>query len=194
MKNNKISKFNTIFKRVFDLVFSFLGAILISPIIILLFFVATFDTKENGFFLQNRVGRKGNIFKIIKIRTMKSNKRTFKAIATSTDPIVTKVGKVLRKYKLDELPQIYNVFIGQMSFVGPRPNFAEKYNRLPKDEKEILCSIRPGITGPASIKYKNEEDLDKANIFKDKVRINIEYIKNYNIFDDIRYIYKTLLQ
>jgi lipopolysaccharide/colanic/teichoic acid biosynthesis glycosyltransferase len=191
-----------IIKRIFDFFVSFLSIFLFSPIIIFLFLIAYIGTGENGFYLQNRVGKNGDIFRLIKIRTMKSNYCISSTVTTSKDPRVTKIGRFLRKYKLDELPQIYNILIGHMSFVGPRPDVLEIYNSLSENEKRVLFSVRPGVTGPASIKYKNEQNIlgeiddpvkyNNEVIFKDKVRINIDYIKNYNFLDDIKYIYKTL--
>ena len=118
------------------------------------------------------------------------------------DPRITKLGKIFRKTKIDELPQLINVLKGEMSFVGPRPDVKELVDTIPVGIRDIFLSIRPGITGPASIKYRNEEEIlagvedsqvyNDEVIFPDKVHINLEYISKYNLFSDIGYIFKTV--
>ena len=189
-----------IIKRGFDIVFSFFGLILCTIPIIILLFIATTSTKRFGLFFQKRVGRHAKLFKIFKIRTMK-HPYDDNFITLRDDPRLTNVGKIIRKYHLDELPQLFNVLIGDMSFVGPRPDVAG-YADLLQGEDRIILSVRPGITGPATLKFKNEEDLlanqsdpkafNDEVIWQEKVRINKEYIKNWTLLGDINYLFKTI--
>lgn len=201
MNKYEISLFNRFIKRSFDILLSFLGLIITFPIILVAFIIAAIDTRENGFFVQTRMGKNEKVFNILKIKTMKSSNDTKGHVTTLKDKRITKSGKFFRKYKIDELPQLVNVLKGDMSFVGPRPDIPEIYINLNEEEKVIL-KIRPGITGPATIKYKNEEEIlaKKENpveynrnvIFKDKIKINRDYIKNYSFSKDLGYIFKTI--
>lgn len=185
----------------FDLFFAVLGLFLLWWLIIIAAFLAWRDTNENGFFTQDRVGQFGEIFKVIKIRTMKSSHNHNTTVTTSNDPRITSLGRFFRKTKIDELPQLINVLLGQMSFVGPRPDVVEFADLLADDDKVIL-SLKPGITGPATLAYRNEEELlasvenpeeyNKNVIFPDKVRLNKEYLQNYTLFADIKYIFLTI--
>jgi len=160
------SKSNVV-KRTFDLIFALLGLIILGWLILILWGLASVDT----------------------------------VITTSHDPRISKFGKILRNYKLDELPQLINVFIGRMSFVGPRPDVPGYADKLKGENRKVL-ELRPGITGPASLKYENEEEIlakvdhpEKYNdeiIYPDKVRINLEYYYNHNLFDDIKLIFQTI--
>lgn len=188
-------------KRAFDLFLAFFGLISLWWLIIIAAFLAWLDTGENGFFTQGRVGRFGKIFKVIKIRTMKSSSDINTSVTTLNDTRITTLGRFYRKTKIDELPQLVNVLLGDMSFVGPRPDVPGFADRL-RDDDKVLLSMRPGITGPATLKYRNEEALlvevenpEKYNrdvIFPEKVHVNIEYIKNYSLINDIKYIFLTL--
>jgi lipopolysaccharide/colanic/teichoic acid biosynthesis glycosyltransferase len=188
-------------KRGFDIVFSAIGLVLTFWIILLAYVVATFDTGKSGFFRQKRVGLHGKLFEVIKIRTMREMSSVHTNVTIDTDPRITPLGRFFRKTKIDELPQLINILLGQMSFVGPRPDvpgFADEV----RGADRVILSVRPGITGPATLKYRNEEkflakqaDPEQFNrdvIFPDKVRINKEYIENYSFFKDLVYIYKTL--
>ncbi len=196
-----LNKRQAIFKRAFDLVFSFLGLILTSWIILPGFILAAIDTKENGFYIQKRVGYKGNIFSLIKLRTMRSIAESGTTVTTLADPRVTRLGRFFRKTKIDELPQLINIFLGQMSFVGPRPDVPGFADALTGEDR-IVLAVRPGITGPATLKYRHEEKLlerqsdpekyNREEIFPDKVRINREYVKNYSFWKDLKYIWQTL--
>ena len=177
-------------KRVLDVVMSItLIPIFILPIGVLII-AASIDTKGVGLFFQNRVGQYGKVFTIIKIRTFNETGE------------VSKYSAIIRKYKLDEFPQLFNILVGQMSFVGPRPDVFEVMNYLPTTD-QIILTIKPGLTGPASLHYFNEEEILKTQqdpieynikvLFPSKNAINIEYIKNYHIFNDLKYIYKTTL-
>ena len=186
-------------KRVFDFSLSLIGLLITWPVILIAWIIASMETKSNGIFSQIRVGENGKLFKIYKIKTMYDKKGS--TITTLNDDRITKSGKFFRKYKIDELPQLWNVLIGDMSFVGPRPDMPGYADKL-QGEDRIILSVKPGITGPASLKYKNEEEIlakvanpkeynDKV-IWPDKVKINKEYIKNWSLKKDIKYIIKTI--
>ena len=188
-------------KRSFDICTSFVGLILVFPVILIAWVVAALETRSNGFFLQQRIGRDGKEFKVIKIKTMKISEGITTTITSSGDVRITKSGAFFRGSKIDELPQLWNVLLGQMSFVGPRPDVKGYADELGGADRVIL-SIRPGITGPASLKYKDEEKLlstqddpEEYNdliIWPDKVCINKNYIMNYSFVQDMRYILKTI--
>ncbi len=188
-------------KIVFDFIFSLIGLVFTFWIIIIAWIIATIETKSNGFFIQKRVGRNGKLFNVFKIKTMKKVNGINTTITSSNDVRITKSGKFFRDTKIDELPQLWNVLIGDMSFVGPRPD-VEGYADNLKGNDRIVLSVRPGITGPASLKYKNEEEIlsrvenpseyNDTVIWPDKVKINIEYIRNWSLKKDIQYIIKTV--
>lgn len=193
-------------KRVFDIFLSLILLIITLPLIFLALLIATVDTRSFGLFVQNRVGRNCRIIKVLKIKTMydaKPGTISRSSITANINSEISASGSYLRKYKIDELPQLFNVLFGSMSFVGPRPDVPGYADKLEGDDAVIL-SIRPGITGPASIKYKNEEAIlstkqDPQNyndivVWPDKVRINIDYINNYSFLGDIKYILKTVLE
>ncbi len=152
--------------------------------------------------MQRRVGRNAKIFNVIKIRTMKPVVNLNINVTTSDDIRITTLGKLLRKAKIDELPQLVNVLLGQMSFVGPRPDVPGFADKLEGEDRAIL-SVRPGITGPATLKYRDEEKLlasvndpetyNNEVIYPDKVKINLAYIKNYSLSSDIKCILSTIL-
>lgn len=196
-----MTKTQKLTKRIFDIILSIIGLILTGWLIIIAVIVARFDTKLSGVFKQKRVGQNGKIFKVYKIRSMKSIKGFTTTVSTDHDPRITKAGRFWRKTKIDELPQLINVLFGSMSFVGPRPDVPGFADKLEGDDK-IILSIKPGITGPASIFFKDEEDLlakqknpeeyNRNVIWPKKVALNKQYINNYSIFSDIKYIYKTV--
>lgn len=187
-------------KRGFDVVFSAFGLILTGWVIVLAWVAATLDTRANGFFTQRRVGQRGKPFTILKIRTMRSGGAA-SSVTVSGDSRVTRLGWIWRKSKIDELPQLLNVLMGQMSFVGPRPDVSGFADQL-KGNDRIILTVRPGITGPATLKYRNEEELlatvpdpEEYNaeiVFPDKVRLNREYVENWSLARDIRYIWATI--
>jgi lipopolysaccharide/colanic/teichoic acid biosynthesis glycosyltransferase len=180
-------------KRLFDLFFSILGLVFSFPLLVLFYILATLDTQQNGIFLQQRIGQFGKPFTIYKLRTYGS----------STEKPVSKFGAFLRNSKIDELPQLLNVFVGDMSFVGPRPDIAGYYDLLEGEDRKIL-ELKPGLTSLASIKYANEDDvLSKQNnpleyndtiIFPDKVKMNLEYYYTNTIYGDIKIIWNTLIR
>lgn len=191
-----------IIKGAFDLLLALVGLALAMPIIILGWVIASIETNSNGFFLQKRVGKNGQIFTLVKIKTMKPVLGINTHVLQKNDARITISGGFFRKTKIDELPQLWNVLIGQMSFVGPRPDVKGYADKLQGKDKMIL-SVRPGITGPASLKYKNEEILlaiqsnpeqyNNEVIWPDKVKINVNYVKNWSFSQDLLYIYQTII-
>lgn len=189
-------------KRFLDILGAAIGLLLTGWIILPAFIAATVDTRTNGFFTQARVGRHGRVFRVIKIRTMSYVKRLNTTVTTAQDPRITLLGHFFRRTKIDELPQLFNVLLGRMSLVGPRPDVPGFADRLQGDDR-IILTVRPGITGPATLEYRNEEHLlaqqknperyNKEEIFPDKVRINREYVENYRFSDDIKYILRTIM-
>lgn len=155
-------------------------------------------------FKQQRVGQFGKPFTVHKFRTMTARKKTdiITGVAAAETSRITPVGEFLRKYKLDELPELWDVFIGKMSFVGPRPDVPGYADKLTGEDRDIL-QLRPGITGPASLKYRNEEELlalkddpiryNNEVIYPDKVRLNLYYLRNYSFYMDIKLIMATIL-
>lgn len=189
------------FKRIFDLLFSFTGIILfLIPGLVIALFIVT-GSKGGVFYRQRRVGKNGIIFRIFKFRTMHtgSDKKGLLTVG-SRDPRITRIGHFLRKSKLDEMPQLLNVFIGEMSFVGPRPE-VEKYVAMYNEEQREVLKVKPGITDAASIRYIDEnavlaqyENPEKAYInfiMPEKLRMNIEYVRKRTLWGDIRLILKT---
>ncbi len=186
-------------KRALDLSLSLLLLPIALPLILIGWIAAAWETKENGFYSQIRIGKRGKPFKLLKIKTMKSHKGT--TVTTACDPRITRSGRIMRRLKIDELPQLFNVIKGEMSLVGPRPDvpgFADKLT----GEDRIVLSVPPGITGPASLKYKDEEEIlakvenpEKYNqevIWPDKVKINKEYIKNWSLTRDLIILWQTV--
>ena len=190
-------------KRLFDFTCSFVGLFLLSPLILLLAIVVKVTSKGPVFFIQERVGKDGKIFKMIKFRTMFVAQESSSTISIKGDIRVTKIGVFLRRYKLDELPELINVLLGHMSLVGPRPDVPGYADKLVGEDRNIL-ELRPGITGPASLKYSNEEEIlgkqknPKADndevIYPDKIRINLEYYNNQSIWLDIKIIFATIFR
>ena len=188
-------------KRLFDIIFSLVGIVFLLPIFIVVSILIKIDSLGPIFFLQKRVGLNGDIFKIIKFRTMRVNHNNSLTITLENDGRITRIGKILRKYKIDEIPELINVLIGDMSFVGPRPD-VPGYADLLKGNNRNILKLRPGITSRASIKYANEEQLllDQEDpiaynndvIFPDKVKMNLNYYENNNIWIDIKIIFATL--
>lgn len=185
-------------KRIFDVALVLvLLPLLVVPILILIV-AATIDTKKYGIFSQLRVGQHGKLFKIYKIRTLREGLHKLGHLEKSA----TTLGKYLRRTKLDELPQLFNVLKGDMSFVGPRPDVQGFADQL-EGEDRIILLVKPGVTGEATIKYKDEERvLERQNdpehynrtiIWVDKVKINKNYIRNYSFYLDLRLILKSTL-
>ena len=187
-------------KRLFDIIFSLLGLILLLPLFIIVSILIKVDSSGPIFFLQERVGLNGKYFKIIKFRSMKVNHNDSLTVTLKNDKRITRIGRKLRKYKIDEIPELINVLIGDMSFVGPRPD-VPGYTDLRKGNDRNILKLRPGITSLASIKYSNEEQLlleqedpiayNNDVIFPDKVKMNLNYYENNNIWIDIKIIFAT---
>lgn len=179
-------------KRIFDIIFSMLGLIIAGFFVFLFWIFASIDTKSNGLFIQNRIGQFGKPFKIYKLKTIKDKTQ-----------YVSRFGIFLRSSKIDELPQLWNIFIGNMTLVGPRPDIAGYYDNLRGENKKIL-ELKPGLTSLASIKYSNEEEtLAKQNdplkyndeiIFPDKVKMNLDYFYNHSLHVDFIIILKTIFR
>jgi lipopolysaccharide/colanic/teichoic acid biosynthesis glycosyltransferase len=196
----RLSLLQRFLKRAFDVFVAVFGLLVFGWLIVLGWLAATIDTGLNGFFTQTRVGRYGKTFKVIKLRTMKVSQTVTTTVTTKKDPRITRLGALLRKTKIDELPQLINVLLGQMSLVGPRPDVPGYADRLSGSDRLVL-TIRPGITGPASLKYRNEEEIlakqpdperyNREVIFVDKTRINREYIEQYSFLNDLKYIWQT---
>ncbi len=171
--------------------------ILLLPLL-LLFIISSVDTGKNGIFMQKRVGKEGKIFYLYKLRTMKGS---YNSSVTTNKMEITSFGKFLRKYKLDELPQIINIVKGNMSWVGPRPDIEGYADKLTGEDR-IILTVKPGITGPAQLKYRNEEEIlsqvenpqqyNDEVLWKDKVKINKEYVKNWSLLRDIEYLFRTI--
>ena len=202
LRNNLVSLSQKRLKRTFDFSLSILGLFFLWWVILIAWLLASIDTKKNGFFLQERIGRHSTRFKIIKIRTMLSSDFISTTVTSVDDARITNLGKLFRKFKIDELPQLINIFLGHMSFVGPRPDVPGFADCLREDDQTIL-SVRPGITGPASIKYKDEElllskqsnpeEYNMKVIWPDKVKINKQYIEEYSFLNDLSYIWITIV-
>jgi lipopolysaccharide/colanic/teichoic acid biosynthesis glycosyltransferase len=201
IKINMLKK-DLIIKRLFDLTFSFFGLVVLSPLLVIIWLVAFLDTKSNGFYFQKRIGYRGKVFNLIKFKTMRVTSENTTNITIEGDSRITKSGSFFRKTKVDELPQLWNILIGQMSFVGPRPDVPGYADRLNGDDS-IVLDVKPGITGPAQLIYRKEEKIlaKQKNpvkysdniIWPHKVEINIRYVKNYSFLRDLYYIYKTFV-
>ncbi len=188
-------------KRLFDIVASGLGLLALSPLFLVLAIWIKLDSKGPVFYKQIRVGRNNNDFRLFKFRSMRvgSDKKGLITVG-ERDPRITRSGYFIRKYKLDEFPQLINVFIGDMSLVGPRPE-VRKYVEMYTPEQMHVLDVRPGITDMASILYRNENELlEKADdpdkfyvevVMQDKLRINLEYVAKHSFWFDIKLIFKT---
>ena len=188
-------------KRLFDILASFIGLIIISPILLILGIWIKLDSKGPVFYKQVRVGRGNRDFFLYKFRSMRVGADKAGLITVGgRDPRVTRSGYYIRKYKLDEFPQLINVLKGDMSLVGPRPE-VRKYVEMYTPEQMHVLDVRPGITDLASIRYRNENELlEKAEdpdkyyievIMQDKLRINLEYVKEHSFLYDIKLIFGT---
>ena len=188
-------------KRGIDIFFSLFGLIIFFPVLFSLFVLIKTTSEGPGFFIQDRVGKDGRLFRMIKFRTMFIIQDSTSSISIKGDPRITKIGIFMRRHKIDELPELINVLLGHMSLVGPRPDVAGYADRLFGKDRDIL-KMRPGITGPASLKYFNEEEILSRHenpklyndqvIYPDKVRINLDYYNNQSIWLDIKIIFATI--
>lgn len=182
-------------KRVFDVFFASLGLIVFGWFIIVLAIISKLIIGGSGFFKQKRVGQYGKLFTIYKIESIHPTE------AVKQNPDMSKWGELIRTYKLDEFPQLINVLTGSMSFVGPRPDLPGFADRLPKSTRQVVLSVKPGITGPATLRFRNEEELlrNKKNpqeynymvIWPQKTELNLKYVLEYSFWKDIFYLRKT---
>jgi lipopolysaccharide/colanic/teichoic acid biosynthesis glycosyltransferase len=189
-------------KRLFDLFFSILGLVFILPLLLIISILIVIDSRGSVFYLQTRVGLNSKDFKLFKFRTMQNNSDKKGLITVGMrDSRITRIGYYLRKYKLDELPQLINVLIGNMSFVGPRPE-VRKYVDMYNATQLTVLNAKPGITDYASIEYSNENELlgsaenpDEMYIniiMPAKLQLNLKYIKEQGLITDLKLIFKTL--
>ena len=188
-------------KRIFDITLSLFGLIILLPFMLIIAILIKIDSKGSVFFKQIRVTKNGKEFKIFKYRTMKVGSDKYSQITVGKDGRITKIGSFLRKYKLDEIPQLINVLIGDMSLVGPRPE-VPKYVALYTDEQKEILKVRAGITDYASIEFSDENDLlaleeepEKAYIEKimpKKIELNKKYLSETSVLTDIKIILLTI--
>lgn len=200
LKKKKVTFF---FKRLFDFVMSLCMIVILSPILLILSILILCTSKGPILYKQKRVTRYGKIFRIWKFRTMVKNAdKIGTQVTIQGDPRITKVGKFLRKYRLDELPQLFNILFGQMSFVGPRPE-VEKYVNQYQEEMYATLLVRSGVTSLASIRYKDEskllENAQNADevyvneILPEKMKYNYQYLEKINIFYDSALLFQTVI-
>ena len=188
-------------KRIFDITLSLFGLIILLPFMLIIAILIKIDSKGPVFFKQIRVTKNGKEFKIFKYRTMRVGSDKYSQITVGKDGRITKIGSFLRKYKLDEIPQLINVLIGDMSLVGPRPE-VPKYVALYTDEQKEILKVRAGITDYASIEFSDENDLlaleeepEKAYIEKimpKKIELNKKYVSETSVLTDIKIILLTI--
>jgi lipopolysaccharide/colanic/teichoic acid biosynthesis glycosyltransferase len=190
-------------KRLFDLTASLIGLIVLFPVFIIVSVLVKTFSVGPVFFMQPRIGRCGGIFKMIKFRSMRVIQSSVSTISVKGDLRITKLGAFLRKYKIDEIPELFNVLRGDMSVVGPRPDVSGYADKL-EGEDVLILELRPGITSPASLKYVNEEDIlalqedpvkyNDEVIYPDKVKLNLDYYHNNNLWIDIKIIFATIFR
>jgi lipopolysaccharide/colanic/teichoic acid biosynthesis glycosyltransferase len=179
-------------KIVFDYILAFGLMLFLFPFLLFIFFMCLIDTKTNGIYIQERIGQYGKPFKIFKFQTIHPETKK-----------ISKFGALLRRSKIDELPQLINILKGDMSFVGPRPDIPGYYDKLKGEDRKLL-QLKPGLTSEASIKYANEEEIlasqinplkyNDVEIFPDKVKMNLEYYKNQCFLLDLQIIMKTIFK
>ncbi len=189
-------------KYLFDRIMAFIGLVILSPVLLVVWILIRIKMPDGpAVFTQKRVGKGGRLFTMYKFRSMSAH-HSGSTVSVAGESRITPLGAKLRRYKLDELPELWNVLIGDMSFVGPRPDVPGYADKLEGDDRRVL-QLRPGITGPASLKYRDEEVLLAAQvdplefndkvIYPDKVRINLYYLDHYSFVADIKMIIATVL-
>lgn len=188
-------------KRLLDLICSLFGLIILLPFFLIIGVWIFLDDYHSPFYQQERVGKDGKVFWLLKFRSMRVDSSQKVQLTVGKDPRITKVGHFIRKYKIDELPQLINVLKGEMSLVGPRPEVV-KYVNLYTEEQKIVLQVKPGITDYASLEYFEESNLlaqsndpEKTyveEIMPAKIQINLKYIPNANILEDVKIIFLTL--
>lgn len=189
-------------KYLFDRIMALIGLVVLSPVLFVVWILIRIKMPDGpAVFTQKRVGKGGRLFTMYKFRSMSAH-HSGSTVSVAGESRITPLGAKLRRYKLDELPELWNVLIGDMSFVGPRPDVPGYADKLEGDDRRVL-QLRPGITGPASLKYRDEEVLLAAQanpqefndmvIYPDKVRINLYYLDHYSFVADIKMIIATVL-
>lgn len=202
MIENRNKKIHNMLKWLFDRTVSLFGLLVLWPVLLLVALLVRIKMPGGPvIFTQKRVGRNGRLFTMYKFRSMTVS-HGGSSVSVAGESRITPLGAKLRRYKLDELPELWNVLKGDMSFVGPRPDVPGYADRLSGEARDVL-RLRPGITGPASLKYRDEEELlasvddpvryNDEVIYPDKVRINLYYLHNYSFVKDIRMIFCTVL-
>lgn len=189
-------------KRIFDFTLSLVMSVVLLPFIVLVGIMIKIDSPGKIFFLQKRVTTNGKVFKIFKFRTMKENSEKLSGVTVDNDPRITKLGKYLRKFRIDEIPQIFNILTGDLSFVGARPE-SVKYVKEYSPEMYATLLMPAGVTSPASILFKDEAELLKGaqgpdetyvkDILPKKMAYNLEYIENCSLLYDIKVMFKTVI-
>ena len=188
-------------KRLFDIVFSLVALLVLSPLFVLFALLVALSSPGGAFFRQVRVGRDGRTFKLLKFRTMRPNSEALGQITVGgNDPRITKVGAFLRRIKLDELPQLINILIGDMSVVGPRPEVPHYVAMYTAEQREVL-TVRPGLTGAASIAFINENEVLGTSadpertyiedVLPQKLDLDLAYVREHGMGVDLRIIWKT---
>ncbi len=187
------------FKRLFDSFFSIIFIFFLSPLLLIFIFFVYIKDFKNPIFMGTRVGKNGKLFKIFKIRSMKVGSEKGSNTTAKNDPRLTNIGKFIRFAKIDELPQLFNILKGDMSFVGPRPEIKD-YVDLYNDKERISLNVKPGITDYSSIKFvslfdkvgeKSAHDYYKKYVFKEKNRLRIKYVKDISFFTDLKILFLT---
>lgn len=191
-------------KRIFDFLLSLLGLIILSPLFLIIAVLIKLDSKGPVFFRQERVGLQQRRFNILKFRTMINGADSSGVLATNySDARITYIGKILRKYKLDEIPQFYNILIGEMSIVGPRPEVPKYVNHYEEQQKDIIFSVKPGAMGLGTLNYMDEEKvLDKSSNIEDfytekilpkKIMLEVAYVQHRSFSGDLKLFIKNIL-
>jgi lipopolysaccharide/colanic/teichoic acid biosynthesis glycosyltransferase len=190
-------------KRCFDILFSLLVLVILAPVFLVVSIAIKFDSFGPVFFRQERVGKGGKLFRIYKFRSMRDGDKGGPQITVASDARITRTGYFIRKYKIDELAQFINVLLGDMSVVGPRPEVPRYVALYPDDIRNIVLSVRPGITDEASIAYKDENDLLEASadpeatyvriVMPEKLWLYIKYVQNWSFKGDLVIILRTVL-
>lgn len=177
------------FKRFYDFVLALIGVLLLSPFLLILVLLIKFDSKGPIIFTQKRVGKNKKYFNIYKFRTMRINtpKNTPTHLLENPDQWITRIGKIMRKTSLDELPQLFNILKGDMSFVGPRPALWNQYDLIKEREKYGVHNVLPGVTGWAQVSGRDEL------LIPDKAKLDGEYLRNLNLWTDIKLVFRTLI-
>ena len=187
--------------RVLDIFFSFLGIVILSPVFLIIYLAICLESKGGGIYAQSRIGQFERVFYLYKFRSMRVGADKGSLITIGDDNRITKSGKFIRKYKLDELPQLFNVLKGDMSLVGPRPEVAKYVNLYTEEQRKVL-DVRPGITDYASIAYADENHILELSdnpektyveqIMPDKIKLNMQYINNHTVKEYFKIIFLTL--